>query len=440
VADNRASYLEDTNRWEVELDGSRCVRAGFLITGVGLLASKPYVPAYPGLDSFRGIWYHTGRWPREPVDFAGKRVGVIGTGSTGVQAIPVIAQAAAHLYVFQRTPQFAIPARHHTVTREVLEDVKRNYDEIWQVAKWSMSGFTWRHNGTSALAVSPGERRATFESMWLEGGFRFLAGSYRDILTDRRANDFVAEFIRSKIRTIVRDQAVAEKLLPVDYPVGARRPILETAYYETYNRRNVTLVDIKHYPITAITERGMRTEEGEYDVDIIVFATGFDAITGPFLRLNIHGRNGRSLADEWDSHGPKSFLGLSMSGFPNMFTITGPGSLFGNLPISIEHHVEWIADCIAYMRDSGYDVAEAESAAQDEWMDYVNEQSVKTLIPLADSSWFTGGNIPGKPRSALIFFGDFGAYRRHVDNIASDGYSGFRMSAFAEDAPATINS
>lgn len=425
------TYLEGRNRWEVELDGTRYVQAKFLITGIGLLASTPNVPDFPGLDSFQGDWYHTGRWPHDPVDFRSKRVGVIGTGSTGIQTIPVIAEDASHLYVFQRTPQFAIPARHESITREDLREIKQNYDEIWRVAKWSMNGFDWGHNGISALAVSASERRETFESMWQEGGFEFLAGSYRDILTDRRANEFVAEFVRSKIREIVDDPALAEAVLPVDYPIGARRPILDTNYYETYNRDNVTLVDVRQYPITAVTKQGIRTADGDYDLDVIVFATGFDAVSGPFLRLNINGKRGLSLSDEWGHHGPRSYLGLTVSGFPNFFTITGPGSLFGNLPVSIEHHVEWIADCIEYMRARGYDVADVEPTAQEEWMDHVNEQSLKTLIPLSDSSWFTGGNIPGKPRSALLYFGDFGEYRRHVDSIAKDGYPGIRLSSFA---------
>ena len=335
-----AMFLEDSNRWQVETDRGDCVTARFLITGIGCI-STGNVPNIPGLDSFEGDWYHTGSWPHERVDFAGRRVGVIGTGSSGVQAIPVIAGQAKHLTVFQRTPQFTIPARHETVDRRFIEEeVKPNYDEIWKKARWSKAGFPADFSEVSALDVSAEERRNTYESLWAQGGTQFLYGTYKDIRTDRRANDTAAEFIRSKIRETVDDPETTEKLLPTDHPFGSKRTLIDTNYFETYNRENVELVDIRHSPIEEITPRGIRTEDEEYELDTIVFATGFDAMTGTFFKMDIRGRNELSLRDKW-AEGPKTYLGLQVAGFPNMFMITGPGSpsVLSNMPVSIEQHI-----------------------------------------------------------------------------------------------------
>lgn len=427
-----ARWCEDRAHWEVETDRGERVTAQYLLTGVGLLAAKRYVPRIEGLDSFEGEWHHTGRWPQEGVDLRGKRVGIIGTGSTGVQAIPVIARDAEHLHVFQRSPQFTIPARHELVDRAFLDDVKAHYDDIWRKTHWSAGGFPWEHNGLSALEVTSAERQATLERLWAEGGFKFVFGSYKDLLVDRRANDFVSEFIRSKIRERVNDPAVAEKLLPVDHPFSSRRPIVDTAYFETYNRDNVTLVDLRDNPIKEITPNGIRTEDGDVDLDVIVFATGFDAVTGPFFRIDIRGKDGLTLKEHW-SEGPRSYLGLANTGFPNLFTIFGPGSTFPNAPVGIEHHVDWVADCIRHMRQHGADVVEAAPEAEDAWMDRLRGEADKTLVPLADS-WLTGANIPGKRRQVLIFIGHFGQYRKLVDEVATNGYQGF---AFASHRVAT---
>ena len=289
---------------------------------------------WPSVNSERaspadeGEWHYTGAWPHEGVDLAGKRVGVIGTGSSGVQAIPAIAEQAEqaeHLTVFQRTPQFTIPARHHTVDRDYLDDVKANYDEIMEKARWSTGGFPVDPIERSALAATAEERHAVYEAGWVEGGFKFFFGSFNDIVTNRRANDTAAEFIRAKIREIVKDPDTAEQLVPTDHPFSSKRALIDTNYYETYNRDNVTLVDIRHAPIQEITPQDIRTEDGEYELDGIVFATGYDAMTGTFFKIDIRGKNDLPLKEKW-AEGPRTYLGLTSAGFPNMFMITGPGS------------------------------------------------------------------------------------------------------------------
>ncbi len=386
------------------------------------------MPDIAGLDSFEGDWYHTGAWPHDGVDLTGKRVGVIGTGSSGVRSIPVIAEQAAELTVFQRTPQFMIPARHHTVDAEYLNDVKANYDEVWEKARTSPAGFSFDSVQRSALEATSEERKAVYEASRAQGGFNFLGSSFSDIVTDRRANDTAAEFIRSKIRETVDDPDTAEMLAPTDHPFTSKRTLIDTNYYETYNRDNVTLVDIRHAPIEEITPKSIRTEDGEYELDIIVFATGFDAITGTFFKMDIRGRDDQLLTEKWEE-GPKTYLGLSSEGFPNMFMITGPGSpsVLSNMPVSIEQHVEWISDLIEHMRERGLDVAEAEADAEEAWVAHVNEIADMTLFPLADS-WYLGANIPGKPRVFMPYPGGVGTYRTKCDEVAAAGYEGFVLS------------
>jgi cation diffusion facilitator CzcD-associated flavoprotein CzcO len=426
-----ARFRDSDSRWVIETDRGETVTARYFITGVGLLASAPYQPEIPGLGSFEGESHHTGRWPHDPVDLAGKRIGVIGTGSTGVQTIPVLARTAEHLFVFQRTAQYAVPARPDSHGAADLAEFRRRYDELQAQVKWSANGFPWQHNGRSALAVTAAERQETFQALWERGGFEFVAGSYQDILLDRRANDFAAEFVRARIRDTVLDPVVAEALVPADHPIGSRRPVIDSGYYETYNRDNVTLVDVRSHPITSITPAGVATERGEYPLDVLIFATGFDAIAGPYLRIEITGRGGLRLADAW-ADGPRTYLGLAAAGFPNMFTITGPAATFGNIPVSIEHHVEWISDCVEYLVAHGVDAIEVARAAEDGWMDHVARMAEHTLIPLADS-WFTGGNIPGKPRSPSVYFGNFGRYRRRCEDVAQAGYHGFLLDHTIDD-------
>ena len=420
-----ARFLEDTNRWEVETDQGDHVTAQFLITGIGCISSGN-VPDIKGLDSFQGEWYHTGSWPHEKVDFAGKRVAVIGTGSSGIQSIPVIAEQARHLTVFQRTPQYTVPARHGTVDRNFIEEkVKPNYDAILEKARWSAGGFPIDRDERSALEVTEAERLESYEAGWAEGGIRFLGSSFKDIATDRRANDTMSEFIRNKIREMVKDPETVEKLLPTAHPFGSKRPLIDTDYFETYNRDNVDLVDIRHSPIQEITPKGIRTEDEEFEFDMIVFATGFDAMTGTYFKMDIRGRNDLSLKDEW-SEGPKTYLGLQVAGFPNMFMITGPGSpsVLSNMPVSIEQHIDWIAEFLHYIREHDIEGAEADPDAQAAWVLHVNEVAEPTMYMLANS-WYLGANIPGKPRVFMPYVGGVGNYRKKCDEIADNGYEGF---------------
>ena len=357
-----AQFNEDTGRWVVETDAGDRVGCQFLITGIGCLSSGQ-IPEFPGRDRFTGVSHHTGAWPHEGVDFAGKRVAVIGTGSSGIQSIPVIARDAERLYVFQRTPQYMIPARHGTVDKAVLDDIKRNYGEIYDKARWSVGGFPYDIVDRSALDVDDAERDAVFEEQWQQGGFKFVFGSFSDLRTSLEASEHAGEFIRSKIRDTVDDPEVADKLVPHDHPFGSKRTLIDTNYFETYNQPNVTLVDLREAPIAEITEAGIATTDNHYDVDIIVYATGFDAMTGSFNKIDIEGRQGHKLRNKWAA-GPLTYLGLTVAGFPNMFMITGPGSpsVLTNMPIAIEQHVDLVADTIDYLRRSNLGVIEAKGA------------------------------------------------------------------------------
>jgi len=434
-----AHWNEDTARWEIGTDQGDRVTAKYLITGIGCLSSAN-VPNIKGRDTFAGQSYHTGAWPHEGVDFAGKRVGVIGTGSSGVQSIPVIAQTAGHLTVFQRTPQYTIPARHGNVDKAFLDEVKKNYDEIYEKARRSTGGLPYDAAERSALEVSDEERTAVYEDAWNQGGFKFLFGSFADISLDRRANDTASEFIRSKIREIVKDPEVAEKLVPVDHPFSSKRPLIDTNYFDTYNRDNVTLVDIRHNPIAEINPAGIKLEDGsQHDLDIIVFATGFDAMTGTFNKIDIQGKGGEKLRDKWAA-GPLTYLGVSVAGYPNLFMITGPGSpsVLSNMPVSIEQHVEWITGAIRHMEANGLDVMEADAQAEADWVAHVNEIASQTMFMLADS-WYLGANIPGKPRVFMPYPGGVGAYREKCDDVTAKGYEGFHLSAHHEPATATAD-
>ena len=424
-----ARFLEDANLWEVETDQGDRVTSQFLITGIGCISSGN-VPDIKGLDSFQGEQYHTGSWPHEEVDFAGKRVAVIGTGSSGLQSIPVIARQAEHLTVFQRTPQYTIPARHGTIDRKFLEKtVKPNYDDLMERARWSTGGFPMDRDERSALEISAAERLEIYEASWAEGGIRFLSTSFKDVSTDRRANDTMAEFIRKKIREMVQDPETAEKLMPTDHPFGSKRPLIDTDYFETYNRANVELVDIRHSPIQEITPRGIRTDDQEFEFDMIVFATGFDAMTGTFFKMDIRGRDGLPLKEKW-SEGPKTYLGLQTAGFPNMFMITGPGSpsVLSNMPVSIEQHIDWIADLLQHMREHDIKSVEAEADAEKAWVVHVNEVAEPTMFMQANS-WYLGANIPGKPRVFMPYAGGVGTYRKKCNEVADNGYEGFILGA-----------
>ncbi len=427
---NSAQFDEASGRWKIRTASGDEVTGRFLITAVGTL-SDTNLPSFQGLERFRGKWYHTSRFPRGGVDFTAKRVAVVGTGASAVQAIPEIAQQAKQLTVFQRTPNYCLPARNGKVDPERVAARKADYDAIIERTRNSFAGFELARMAKSALEATPEEREREFERMWDIGGFIFGLGNYQDVLLSREANKIVADYLGDKIRRAVKDPVVAEKLVPKKHPFGTKRTPLDTNYYETFNKDSVLLVDADtDGPVEEITERGIRAGGKEYEFDIIVLATGFDAFTGSLKALNIEGRAGLAMNDAW-ADGPRTYLGLAVAGFPNLFTITGPQSpsVLANMPVAIEQHVEWIADCIAHMREHGLTTVEAVPTAQDDWVAHVNEVVGGTLLPLGNS-WWMSANIPGKPRAFLPYLGPegIGGYRRRCAEIAAKGYEGFILA------------
>ena len=420
-----AIFDQAANNWTIRTDRGDEVAARFCIMATGCL-SAAHIPDFKGLESFRGRRYHTGAWPREGVDFSGQRVAVIGTGSSGVQSIPMVARQAAHLFVFQRTPNFSVPAHNRSLPPEVIADWDVNRAEYRRRARTSSGGLLTEPGAASALDVSPADRARAFERRWQRGGLGFTA-AFEDITINREANETAAEFVRSKIRAIVRDRAVAERLCPRNVPLGTKRLCVDTGYYATFNRPNVTLVDVRSTPIEEVIPSGIRTSGAEYNVDSIVFATGFDAITGTLHKIDIRGRDGTALARKW-SQGPRAYLGIMTAGFPNLFIITGPGSpsFLANVIVSIEQHVDWIADCLAYLRRRRLAAIEPTVEAENAWVAHVKEVADRTLYPQTNS-WYMGANIPGKPRVLLAYVGGVGAYRRKCDEVAADGYEGFTL-------------
>ncbi len=425
-----AHFDEANNRWQIQLSDGTSVSAKYFITGVGCLSvNATNVPNIKGLDRFKGEWYHTGAWPHEKVDFKGKRVGVIGTGSSGIQTIPVIAQEAGHLTVFQRTAQFSLPARNYPYDPEFIRQKKENFHEIRRQMIETSGGLPMNVPDRSALEDTPEERQRVYESYWEEGGTGLIA-SYTDLLANEEANETAAEFVRSKIREIVHDPKMAEKLMP-KYHFATKRIVIDTNYFETYNRENVSLVDVKKAPIVEITPKGIRTTEAEYELDILVFATGYDGMTGPLLKMDIRGKEGVTLKEKWDGGSQvKTYLGLATASFPNMFTITGPQSpsVLGNVPSMIQQHVEWIFECIQYLRSQGVETIEATVGAEESWSKHCNELADTTLYTKAES-WYTGANIEGKPRGFLIYTGGLPLYRQKCNEAAANGYEGFSLIA-----------
>ena len=422
-----AQYDEATNRWHVRTEQGEMFTAKFLITAVGCL-STANVPAIPGLQDFKGEWYHTGQWPHGGVDFRGKRVAMIGTGSTGIQAAPVIAAQADHLTVFQRTANYSVPARNVPLTAEFKHYVKQNAEEIRALTHETYNGMGFKVEDRKAVETPSETRETLYEAAWERGGLQFRA-TFQDMLVSKAANDTAAEFIKGKIRSIVKDPKTAAILSDIDHPYAAKRPPIDTNYFETYNRPNVTLVDAKATPIQRISAAGICTAEAEYPVDIIVFATGFDAMTGPLLRMNVRGRDGIALEDVWNA-GPRNYLGLQIAGFPNLFTITGPGSpsVLCNMPVAIEQHVDWTTDCIAYMRAKRLDRIEPRPEAVETWVAEVNEVASRTLLPMATHSWYLGANIPGKPRVFMPYAGGMIRYREICEDVVAKDYAGFALS------------
>jgi cyclohexanone monooxygenase len=429
-----AHYLDESQTWRITTDRGNEYAARFCIMATGCL-SLSYVPPFTGLEEFRGEWYHTGRWPRDDVDFSGKRVAVIGTGSSGIQAIPEIARAAKQLYVFQRTPNFTLPARNRPLGADSIQTRTADYIE-WKRQGRNTAGGAMPMLlpvGDSVRDALPHEREREFETRWEYGGTSML-GSYKDIMSDQESNTAVADFIRRKIRDIVHDPRVAEMLEPTDHHVGAKRICVDTDYFETFNRENVALVDVRTSPIVGMTADGISTGEDHYSVDVIVFATGYDAMTGPMLNIDLRGRSGLRLRDEW-SAGPVMYLGLAVAGFPNLFAITGPGSpsVRANMATAIEQHVEWIADCLAFLEAHSMATIEADRAAQSAWVAHVADVANQTFFASANS-WYLGANISGKPRVFMPYLGGFDVYSRTCQQVADDGYEGFVLRTSDEQA------
>jgi cyclohexanone monooxygenase len=423
-----AIFDDAAGSWTVRTDRGDAVSAQFCIMATGCLSTPQVPPPFPGLETFAGKWYHTGRWPHEKIDFTGQRVAVIGTGSSAIQSIPKIAEQAQHLYVFQRTPNFSIPAHNRPLDPGYEHRVKAEYPEFRRRARHSRIGFIVPVNDRPALSLPAEEREREYESRWQRGGLGF-GFSFNDLLVDEQANETAAEFFRDKIRGIVKDPQVAEMLAPRSYPIGTKRLCADTNYYQTFNRDNVSLIDVRRTPVETVTARGLRTSDREYALDAIVFAIGFDAMTGTLLGIDIRGRGGATLREKW-ADGPRTYLGLAVAGFPNLFTITGPGSpsVLSNMMVSIEQHVDWIADCVAYLRDQGRQTIEATEEAQEAWVAHVGEMGHATLYPKANS-WYMGANIPGKPRIFMPYIGGVGVYRQKCDAVTANGYEGFALGA-----------
>ena len=422
-----AVFDEAATRWTVQTDGEDLFSARYLVMATGCL-SAPRRPAFKGLDSFDGDWYHTGYWPHEGVEFSGKTVGIIGTGSSAIQSIPIIAAEADQLTVFQRTPNFSIPAWNEPLTPEVEKRWKDDYPALRQKARESTGGDVYFGNPQPMSDYTAEQRDAILEQRWNDGAFNYQS-SFGDLTNNAETNRIASEFVHNKIRQRVDNPAVAELLCPKQHPVATKRLCVDTDYYETYNRNNVALVDISTGPIDEITPRGLRIGKMDYAFDALVFATGFDAMTGALEAVHMVGRGGVVLKQKWVD-GPRSYLGIAVAGFPNMFTITGPGSpsVLSNMLVSIEQHVDWVVDCMVHLRDHGLAAIEPTVEAEDHWVDHVNETANATLFPLANS-WYMGVNIPGKPRVFTPYVGGVGVYRKKCEAVAANGYEGFVLGA-----------
>jgi len=428
-----AHYDEISRRWTVTTDKGEHISARFCVMATGCL-SAVNEPNFPGQDSFKGATYQTSRWPTEGVDLTGLRVGVIGTGSSAIQSIPLIAEQAAHLTVFQRTPNYSVPAQNRPPDPAVMADWKANRAHYRHLERVSSGGFLSSNpNEQSALEVSEEERNRIFEERWAIGGFT-IGAAFNDLVATPEANATIAEFAARKIRSIVKDPKTADILTPKTYPFATKRLCVDTDYYATYNRPNVSLVDLIETPIKEITPTGISTTDADYPLDVIVYAIGFDAMTGALTRIDIRGKGGQSLKDTW-AEGPKTYLGLAVHGFPNLFTITGPGSpsVLSSMIVSIEQHVDWIADCLVSLRGRQVDQIDVDPAAQDAWVAHVNEVAAPTLYPQANS-WYLGANIPGKPRVFMPYVGGVGVYREKCDEVAAKGYEGFVLSSAGQAA------
>jgi cyclohexanone monooxygenase len=426
-----ATFDEHANRWLIETDSGEHTSAQFLIMAVGCL-SAANKPPFEGLSDFQGPIYHTGEWPHSEVDFTDLRVGVIGTGSSAIQSIPIIARQAAALTVFQRTPNYSVPAWNAKITPEAERAAKADYPALRAKARARPTGFYFPFNPQSALSVSVAERERQYEESWARGGLPFL-GSYGDLLFEKEANDTIAEFARRKIRSVVKDAQTARLLCP-DNLLGCKRLCVDTGYYETFNLPHVKLVDVSSRPIERFTQQGIVANGIEYSLDAVVCATGFAAMTGSFDRIRITGRNGVTLTEKWRA-GPRTYLGLASAGFPNMFVIAGPGSpsVLASMIQASEQHVDWIADCIAHVRDVGAQSIEALLPYENDWVEHVNEVS-KVSLRSSCSSWYVGANVPGRPRVFMPYIGGFPVYVNRCNEVMSNGYEGFVLDGLNQSS------
>ena len=429
-----AHFDGKSNQWTLRTEAGEEIRARYCVMAAGNL-STPRVPDFKGIGDFKGKWYHSGLWPHEGVDFSGLRVGVIGTGSSGVQMIPIIAQQAKTLTVFQRTANFSLPARNMPMPEEKERRHKAEYPARRAAAMETPFAIGGHAKPTkSALDVTDDERNKSYEAKWQEGGSISYLYAYTDLLVNKESNDTASEFVRNKIRSIVKDRKTAELLAPKDHPIGTKRLCLDTNYYETYNRENVALVDVRSDPIKEITATGVRLQSGaDHELDAIVFATGFDAMTGALNEIDVRTADGAVLRRHWEG-GPLTYLGLMVSGFPNMFVVTGPGSpgVKTQMIASIEQHVDWIADTIDHLGKHQLDRIEPTAKAEMDWVHHVNAVADSTLYPLANS-WYVGANIPGKPRVFMPYVGGFDRYKKRCDEISAGGYPGFTLSRHKEE-------
>lgn len=422
---------EPTATWTVSTEDGDVYACRYAVMATGCLSSWR-MPEFAGQSDYEGEIYHTGAWPHGGVDFSGKRVGVIGTGSSGIQAIPEIGKQAAQMTVFQRTANFSVPARNRLLEAGEQDEFKARYPEVRAFERASFGGTSWKLNPKTAAEMSAEEQEAELRRRWDEGGAQYMF-AFADSLVSEETNAIAQKFIRERIKEIVKDPATAELLCPNTHPIGSKRICVDTNYYATFNEPHVDLVNLRATPLDTITAKGIRTADGvEREFDAIVFATGFDAMTGALERIEIRGREGVALKDKWKD-GPTSYLGLAVAGFPNMFTITGPGSpsVLSNMVVSIEQHVDWIVDCLKHLDATGFGMVEAQQHAEDGWVRHASELAHMTLFPKA-ASWYMGANVPGKPRVFMPYVGGVGPYRQRCDEIASAGYPGFSFAVPAE--------
>ncbi|MDE0824606.1 MAG: NAD(P)/FAD-dependent oxidoreductase [Dehalococcoidia bacterium] len=417
-----AKFDATENRWLVEgTDGSK-VKGQFLLTAVGIL-SAGYTPDFEGINDFKGAWTHTGRWPKEGMDLKGKRVGVVGTGATAIQLIPMIAPEVSHLTVFQRTANYTAPLRNGPIDADTMQEIKGNYEEIFEACNETAGSFMHKFDQRSAMSVSPEERLEQHEKLWKKPGFGKWLSNFRDVMVPGEANEDYSEFVRGKIREQVNDPVVAEMLVPNDHTFGSKRVPCETGYYEAFNRDNVSLIDVRKAPIERITENGVKTTDAEYELDVIIYATGYDAVTGALLNIDIYGEDGKTLREKF-TEGPRTYMGISSVGYPNLFTVNAAS--VGNFVRAAEPLMDWVTDCMVYVRDNGYTSIVPTQEAEDAWVKHVNEDG-KKILRTQHPAWFNGGNIPGKARALLTAPDTAPVMRAKRLDVAAKGYEGFTL-------------